>query len=217
MHGGAVTLVPLPGIVRLLFACCVASPDAWVQGGTIRVVTLLLFGSTSWFGCDELLLDELPEAPELCWDVPAPPGVRRIVLDGGDGGVAPEPVEPPPWPMHGCTATVSVCALFGTTIVFEPGGGFVSPVRTVSAWSQVGTTMVRSWRWRGITTCRTPGVWSAVETGSPEELLDELLLLPPQAASPRTTVAIAPADATLRIDPLLAPVIHSPPSPERSR
>jgi hypothetical protein len=75
-----------------------------VHGGTIRVVMLLLLGSTSWFGVDELLdeplLEELPWEPELCCDVPAPPGVSRIVLDGGEGAWLPELEEPPPDP-HG--------------------------------------------------------------------------------------------------------------------
>jgi hypothetical protein len=99
-----------------------------VQGGTIRVVIALLFGSTSWFGCDDPLLDddddELLCEPELCCEVPAPPGVRRIVLEGGPPVLELE--EPPPdW--HGWTATVSVWAPFGMTTVLEPGGGFVAP------------------------------------------------------------------------------------------
>jgi hypothetical protein len=99
-----------------------------VQGGTISVVMLLLLGSTSWFGCDDPLLDdELLCDPELCCDVPAPPGVKRMVLDGGAGGVLPEPEDPPPPDWQGCTAIVSVWAPFGTTTVFDPGGGFVAP------------------------------------------------------------------------------------------
>jgi len=39
---------------------------------------------------------------------------------------------------------------------------------------------------------------SAVETGSPDELLEELLLLPPQAASPIASAHTAPADPALR-------------------
>ena len=96
----------------------------------MSVVIALLFGSTSWFGCDApLLLDEeeLLCEPELCCDVPAPPGVIRIVLDGGEGALDPELDDPPPPPWQGCTAIVSVCAPFGTTTVFEPGGGFVEP------------------------------------------------------------------------------------------
>jgi hypothetical protein len=99
-----------------------------VQGGTISVVMLLLLGSTSWFGCDDPLLDdELLCDPELCCEVPAPPGVSRIVLDGGAGGVLPEPEDPPPPDWQGWTAIVSVWAPFGTTTVFDPGGGFVAP------------------------------------------------------------------------------------------
>jgi len=129
VQGGAVTLVPLPGKARPLFELWFWSPDACVHGGTISVVMLLLFGSTSWFGCDEPLdeLELLLWEPELCCDVPAPPGVIRIVLDGGAGGVLPPPEDPPPPLWQGWTAIVSVCAPFGTTTVFEPGGGFVDP------------------------------------------------------------------------------------------
>jgi hypothetical protein len=81
-----------------LFGCELL--DDCVHGGTIRVVMLALFGSTSWFGCDDPLLEDELELllcePELCCEVPAPPGVIRIVLEGG--GVEPPP-EDPPW--HG--------------------------------------------------------------------------------------------------------------------
>jgi hypothetical protein len=159
---------------------------------------VLLFGSTSWFGCDDPLEDDELCEPELCCVVPAPPGVMRIVLDGGAGGEVPPLEDDPPPLWHGCTAIVSVWVPFGTTMRFDPGGGFVSPVFTVSAWSQVGMTIVRSARWAGITTCRTPGVCSAVDTGSPDELLDELLLLPPHALSPTTSAHIAPIDPAPR-------------------
>src|SRR3954470_24392481 len=151
----------------------------------MSVVICALSGSTSWFGCDDPDDDddELCD-PELCCALPAPPGVRRIVLDGGVGALEPEPDDPPLDDWHGCTAIVSVCASFGTTTVFEPGGGFLSPTLSVSAWSHVGMTTVRSLCCVGITTWRTPGVCSAVETGSPDELLDELLLLPPHALNP---------------------------------
>ena len=99
MQGGAVTLVPWPGSARLLFWLWLWSLDDCVHGGTISVVILLLFGSTSWFGWDEPLLDdELLCEPELCCEVPAPPGVRRIVLDGGAGGDEPDDEPPPPPP-----------------------------------------------------------------------------------------------------------------------
>src|SRR3954452_6581818 len=159
---------------------------------------LLLFGSTSWLGCEEPLLDdELLWEPELCCEVPAPPGVRRIVLEGGEGALEPLPEDPPP-PWHGCTAIVSVWAPFGTTTVFDPGGGFVEPGFSVCAWSHVGMTTVRSWCCAGITTWRTPGVIRAVETGSPEELLEELLLLPPHAVSPRAAMPTATATPATR-------------------
>jgi hypothetical protein len=189
VQGGAVTLVPLPGSARLLFGAWFWSLDDCVHGGTISVVIFALFGSTSWFGCDDPLLDddELLCEPELCCEVPAPPGVRRIVLDGGAGGDPLPPEEEPPPPWQGCTAIVSVWAPFGTTTVFDPGGGFVEPGFSVCAWSHVGITTVRSWCCAGITTWRTPGVISADETGSPEELLEELLLLPPHPANPSAT------------------------------
>src|SRR4051812_49640054 len=71
-------------------------------------------------------------------------------------------------------------------------------------------TIVRSARCCGITTCRTPGVWSAVDTGSPDELLDELLLLPPHAASPTASAHAAPIEPVPRN--ILPKVIASPPS-----
>jgi hypothetical protein len=79
------------------------------------------------------------------------------------------------------------------TTVFEPGGGLVEPAFRVWAWSHVGITTVRSWCCAGITTWRTPGVIRAVETGSPEELLDELLLLPPHALNPSASAPAATA------------------------
>jgi hypothetical protein len=54
-------------------------------------------------------------------------------------------------------------------------------------------TTVRSWCCAGITTWRTPGVIKAIDTGSPEELLEELLLLPPQAVSPSASTPAATA------------------------
>jgi len=70
----------------------------------------------------------------------------------------------------------------------------------------VGITTVRSACCEGITTWRTPGVWSAVETGSPDELLEELLLLPPHAVNPSASAPIdtTPANATLIAPPLFA-------------
>src|SRR3954468_16239780 len=71
-------------------------------------------------------------------------------------------------------------------------------------------TIVRSARCCGMTTCRTPGVWSAVDTGSPDELLDELLLLPPHALSPTASAHTAPIEPVPR--KTLPNVIASPPS-----
>jgi hypothetical protein len=154
VQGGAVTLVPLPGSARLLFGAWFWSLDDCVHGGTISVVIFALFGSTSWFGCEELLLDDEEEdddeedellcCPELCCEVPAPPGVSRIVLDGGEGGLAPPPDEEPLLLWQGCTAIDSVWVPFGITTVFDPGGGLVEPAFSVSAWSHVGMTTVRS-------------------------------------------------------------------------
>jgi hypothetical protein len=112
-----------------LFWLWLLSLEDCVHGGTISVVMLLLLGSTSWFGCDDPLLDDelLLCDPELCCEVPAPPGVRRMVLDGGAGGELPPEDPPPPPDWQGCTAMVSVWAPFGTTTVFDPGGGFVAP------------------------------------------------------------------------------------------
>jgi hypothetical protein len=49
-----------------------------------------------------------------------------------------------------------------------------------------------------------------VDTGSPDELLDELLLLPPQAVRPRASAATNPADDTPRTVELRAPHIYDP-------
>src|SRR3954453_1271550 len=70
-------------------------------------------------------------------------------------------------------------------------------------------TIVRSARCCGITTCRTPGVWSAVDTGSPDELLDELLLLPPHALTPTASAHATPIEPGPRNT--LPNVIASPP------
>src|SRR3954451_22443253 len=71
-------------------------------------------------------------------------------------------------------------------------------------------TIVRSARCCGITTCRTPGVWSAVDTGSPDELLDELLLLPPHAPRPTASAHATPIDPAPRIT--VPTLIAYPPS-----
>jgi hypothetical protein len=74
-------------------------------------------------------------------------------------------------------------------------------------------TIVRSERWAGITTWRTPGVCSAVDTGSPDELLDELLLLPPHALNPTTSAHVTPTEPALRNT--LPKVIRISPLPSR--
>ena len=106
MQGGAVTLLALPaaGTARLVAAPVEFEPplpfelpppdeppplELWVQGGTMSVATPLLLGSTSWFCGDDWLWPPLcpPELDEPC--CPPPPGVTRMVLEGG--GV----LEPP--------------------------------------------------------------------------------------------------------------------------
>jgi hypothetical protein len=135
-------------------------PDDMVHGGTMIVVTPLFDGSTSWFwGVDPPL--ELPEPDELAWAF-TPPGVRRMVLDGGGWLPLDEELEleldedwPPCW--HGCTATVCVRVPIGTRIWFDPGGIFELPDCATGASEHGGTAMVRSPCCFGITTVRTPG------------------------------------------------------------
>jgi hypothetical protein len=188
--------------------------EAIVHGGTITVVTPLLLGSTSWFcGCEPPELppleppDEPPEDDELAWAFTSP-GVSRIVLEGGGWLELDEeppldpPLEPPLDPpleddelccMHGCTATVCVSVPCGTMIWFDPGGIFELPDCATVASEHGGTAMVRSPCCLGITTVRTPGVWSAIVTGSICEL-DDLL---PHALTP-SAIATAPTPTDAR-------------------
>jgi hypothetical protein len=92
--------------------------DCTVQGATMIVVTPLLLGSTSWF-CGALEPLDEPDEPDAdaAW-VLAPPGVNRMVLEGG-GCAPPDELDPPldpPGGMQGCTATVCVRPPCGTTI-----------------------------------------------------------------------------------------------------
>ena len=98
-------------------------PDGGRHGGTIKVVTLLFAGRTSW-SCGE--------AP-ACEVLLAPPGVIRIVLAGGGAIVGLllelelesellELDEP-----HASIATVCVSVLLGITISLEPGGMVLVP------------------------------------------------------------------------------------------
>jgi hypothetical protein len=65
-------------------------------------------------------------------------------------------------------------------------------------------TIVRFACCDGITTCRTPGVMRALDTGSPDELLDELLLLlpphalNPTASAPTSVIVTAPRTDLIR-------------------
>jgi hypothetical protein len=166
--------------------------DETVQGGTIRVVTLLFAGTTSWFCCPELPPLEPPLDPPLeLLALDAPPGVSRTVLDGG--GVLDElepPLEPPLEPellWHGWIAMVSVSELGGIVTSFEPGGDLVLPDCATCASEHGGTTMVSAVCCLATSTSRTPGFCNAVETASVLEL-DEL---DPQPDAP-TAIATNP-------------------------
>jgi hypothetical protein len=106
--------------------------------------------------------------------------VIRIVLAGG-GAIASllelleelEPGEP-----QGSIATVCVSVLLGITSRLEPGGMVVLPDSVVCAASEHEVTAIVSGVCcLGITTVRTPGLISAVVTGS-MELDDPPPLLP---------------------------------------
>jgi hypothetical protein len=104
----------------------------------MSVVIPLLLGRTVWFCGVELPLDpplpplDPPEDDDAAWAF-TPPGVSRIVLEGG-GWLDPL-LDPPLDPLeedcsgggHGCTATVWVSVPCGTTTRFEPGGIFALP------------------------------------------------------------------------------------------
>jgi hypothetical protein len=168
-----------------------------MHGGTISVSTLELAGTTSWFEGLE------PEADWAC----APPGVTRTVLDAG-GETAPlelldelllELLELDAGGWHGWTATVWVTWPGGIVTVFEPVGGLVAPCWAAAASEHGGTATV-SGPFRGeICTVRTPGFWSAVDTGSEDdddELDEDDEELPPQATRPVAIAAVIVSPAT---------------------
>src|SRR3954452_6593398 len=128
-----------------------------------------------------------------------------MVLDGG-GWLEPlelPPDEPPELPPleppdddelcgggQGCTATVCVSVPCGTTMRFEPGGIFELPDCATCASEHGGTAIVRSPCCFGITTVRTPGFMSAVETASC------CFLLPHAQRPPASTTTATAAPAT---------------------
>jgi hypothetical protein len=101
-----------------------------------------------------------------------------------------------PAAMHGWIATVSVSELRGTTSWLDPGGMVVLPDCATLASEQGGTTIVSGVCCLGITTVRTPGFCSAVETGSWLEL-DELLL-EPHAVTPAAMAMVVRMPAPVR-------------------
>jgi hypothetical protein len=87
---------------------------------------------------------------------------------------------------HGSTATVWVSVLLGIVISLEPGGIRVLPdSATTAASEQGGTAIVSALCCLGMTIVLTPGLWSAAETGSVLDELEEL----PQADSTAVTAA----------------------------
>src|SRR3954468_9417714 len=96
-------------------------------------------------------------------------------------------------------ATVWSRALLGTTTWLEPGGVLVVSCLS-SAELHGGTTRVRLLLCLGITTVRTPGAMSAVDTGPAgvgifvEELPQALT---PKPATPTRPIANAPVLVTL--------------------
>lgn len=130
--------------------------------------------------------------------------------------------------MHGWMATDSWSEPFGITSWLEPGGGLLLPLAWVTwASEQGGTASVTSLFCGGITTVRTPGLVSAVDTTSELEL-EELLLLP-HAATPMQTAATAMSAAdslrllrvglpwSRRIHPPLSPAALVPTAPRVKR
>jgi hypothetical protein len=164
------------------------------HGATMSVVTLLLAGTTSWFW----------GAAPVAGGVVAPPGVTSTVLAAG--GAAEELLLElellllePPAAIHGWIATVSVSVLRGTTSWLDPGGMAVLPDCATLASEQGGTTIVSGVCCLGITTVRTPGFISAVDTGSWLEL-DELLL-DPHAVKPAASAVVVRMQAPIRAAP----------------
>ncbi len=187
----AVWLPPLELLLLLLLLLELLELDS-VHGGTISVVMLLFDGTTSWFW---------GVCPELACAAGPPPGVTRIVLDGGgEGGGALLLLELLELleldeligAMHGWIATVSVNEPGGITISLEPGGTTPPPDCTTVASEQGGTAILSAVFCLGTWTVRIPGSINAVDTAS--ELDELLLLLPPrlQPLSPREAAAMAP-------------------------
>src|SRR3954454_21883101 len=222
VHGGAVTtFLPLAEDGRPRFCEPPEPPDeppelppleldCVVHGGMMIVVTPLLLGRTSWFiGCDEPPL-EPPDDPPLDEELDCaftPPGVSRTVLGGGGWLWLDEPpLEPPEEDEElcsgggqGCTATVCVSVPSGTTMLFEPGGIFELPDCVTDASEHGGTAIVRSPCCLGITTVRTPGFMSAVETAS-------CCFLLPQAPMPTASRRASAAPAIRKPTPLITSI-----------
>ena len=153
-------------------------------------------------------------APEAFALVP-PPGVIKSVLAGG-GAIAAlllllelelllELCADP----HGSIAMVCVRVLFGITTSLDPGGTLVLPdSATTAASEQGGTATVSAVCCLGMTIVLTPGLWSAAETGSVLDILEEL----PQADSTAVAAARMTAAGTTRDAAELALLIISPPA-----
>jgi hypothetical protein len=182
--------------------------DSIVHGGTTSRSRLLFSAMTSWFwavgwlDCGVLPPGDMRIVLTACW---APLELELLLeldeLDDGDCG-------------HGGTATVWVSVPLGTMIVVDPAGGFAVGLAVPTppeGWPPVedfsvpgsghgGMLISMSLRCLARMTVRTPGVWSALATGSVD---DELLLeleLPPHAASvtarAATTTSPSPVRAT---------------------
>lgn len=143
----------------------------------------------------------------------APPGVTRIV-PGGGGAIASEAelelLELELAGMgvpHGSIAMVCVSELLGITISLDPGGILLLPeaVTTAASLHEV-TAIVSGLCCLGTVTVLTPGLISAVATGSMLEL-EEPPLLPPHAA---TTPAQATRAATRPVTDIML-LMFSPP------
>lgn len=177
---------------------------------------LLFSGTTSWFCwvwvCCWLCGAVPPGVMRIvltAWGVEPP---LEPLDDPLEPPLEEDPPELPPAELddccdwHGWTATVCASAPFGTTILLEPGGMVAvdvalptppfgwPPLCGLEPWRGHGGTMtVMSLRCFASRTVRTPGVCSAIETGSVEPVEEELLLLEllPQAASAATAAVSA--------------------------
>jgi hypothetical protein len=193
-----------------------------VHGGTTRFVMLLFSAITSWFWAAW-------PCSELCGVLP--PGVRRMVLIGCVLSLELELLELELELEllelelleldcgHGGTATVWVNVSLGITMRVDPGGACAdcsasptppvgSPDCSCPGCGHGGTLIVMSLRCLARMIVRTPGVSRAVATAS-LELDEELLLLPPHAAS-ATVAAMAASPRPTRATVLLLPAIQSP-------